>query len=393
VGANPKRSGGAAAGAVRGARLDRYANNSSAPPSPGGGRDHWYGLRAALWRRSSLPRVRKCGRCRRSAGGVVVRASEGRAGFAGLVTCGSVWVCPVCSRKVAARRALEVGALVAAAVSEGLTVVLVTLTLRHRLGQRLAVLWDAVSVCWGRVTSGRAWVAGKASVGLVGFVRSAEVTVGAVNGWHPHTHALMVMRGDVTDSELHAFTSGLFDRWADHAVRLGLARPLAVAQDVRRVTSADIAATTEYLTKVHKDADVSRIGLELAYSQSKKARTAHSTRSMWEVLEGAVSLGLASDVRLWREWEATSKGRRALSWSKGMRERFALGAEQTDEEIAAEELGSSSDDLLCITAEGWDALARFRPELIPQILNVVEAGGFGALAAFLVENGIPWEAC
>jgi hypothetical protein len=112
---------------------------------------------------------------------------------------------------------------------------------------------------------------------------------------------------------------------------------------------------------------------------------------MWEVLEGAVTLGLAADVGVWREFETASKGRRALVWSRGLRERFALAPEQSDEDIAAEELGSAEDTLVTITAEGWDVLARFRPALIPQILSVTEAGGWPALAHFLTENGIPWE--
>jgi Replication protein len=370
--------------------LGKYANNPSTAGHRAEARERWYGLRAALWTRSSLPRVRKCGRCRRTAGGVGVRLSDGVAGLAGLVTCGSVWVCPVCSRKIAARRALEVGSVVAAAVSEGFTVVLVTLTLRHRMGQPLGPLWDAVSDCWEAATKGRPWRASAASLGLVGFTRSAEVTYGS-NGWHPHTHALLIMRAGVTDAELEQSIGGLIDRWGARAVWRGLAAPLPGVQDWRRVASSDVATVTEYLSKTHKDVDPSTIGLELTHTQSKSARTAYSTRSMWEVLEGAVTLGLAADVGVWREFETASKGRRALVWSRGLRERFALAPEQSDEDIAAEELGSAEDTLVTITAEGWDVLARFRPALIPQILSVTEAGGWPALAHFLTENGIPWE--
>jgi hypothetical protein len=235
------------------------------------------------------------------------------------------------------------------------------------------------------------WRKDREAVGLIGYTRAAEVTYGS-NGWHPHTHALLIMRAGVTDSELERVCGDLIDRWSARAVWRGLAAPLPGVQDWRRVSSSDVATVTEYLSKTHKDVDPATIGLELTYTQSKTARTIYSTRSMWDVLEGAVTLGTAADVRVWQEWERTSKGRRALVWSRGLRERFALAPEQSDDEIAAEELGSDEDTLVTITAEGWDLLARYRPHLIPQILSVTESGGWAALAAFLSENGIPWEA-
>lgn len=367
--------------------LDRSANNSPTPGQRASNRERFYGLRAALWKRSTLPRVRQCGCTRRTRGGVGVRLRDGVGGFAGLVTCGSVWVCPVCSRKIAARRALEVGAVVAAAVAEGYTVVFVTLTLRHHLGQSLAGLWDAVSRCWGHVSHGRPWDSLRASTGLVGYMRAAEVTVGA-NGWHPHTHVLLIMRGGMTDDEITQACRTIIGRWTDHAVSIGLDSPADVGQDWSRVSPNDVATVAEYMSKTSKDADPTSIGLELTWTHSKAARTAFSTRSMWEVLESAVEVGEASDVALWQEWERSSKGRRALSWSRGLRERFGLGAEQSDEDVAAEELGTVEDTLVWITPAGWAELVRHRAVLIPKILNAVEGGGFVGLLDFLRTHGI-----
>lgn len=367
--------------------LERSANNSSTPGQRASNRERFYNLRAALWKRSTLPRVRQCGCARRTRGGVGVRLRDGVGGFAGLVTCGSVWVCPVCSRKIAARRALEVGAVVAAAVAEGRTVVLLTLTLRHHLGQPLEGLWDAVSRCWAHATTGRPWDALRASTGLVGYTRAAEVTVG-VNGWHPHTHALLIMRGGMTDADIEQAARVIIDRWTARAVSMGLDSPADVGQDARRVSPEDVAAVAEYMSKTHKDVDPSSIGLELTWTQSKTARTAFSTRSMWEVLESAVEVGEASDVALWQEWERSSKGRRALSWSKGLRQLYGLGVEQADEDVAAEELGTVEDTLVWITPAGWTDVVRYRPALIPQILNAVEGGGFVGLVDFLRTHGI-----
>ena len=71
-------------------------------------------LRHRLRRLSTLKRVRKCGYCTAGAegGGPGLRLTANPkggniAGFSGLATCGSVWACPVCSAKIATRRAEE----------------------------------------------------------------------------------------------------------------------------------------------------------------------------------------------------------------------------------------------------------------------------------------------
>lgn len=368
--------------------LERYANNPASAGQRALARERWYGLRTALATRSTLPRVRKCGRCRR-APKVGVRCTDQNAGYSGLVTCGSIWVCPVCSRKIAAKRAVEVGHVVASAVAQGFTVVFLTKTLSHHDGQPLAVTWDAVRDCWDSIIKNRWWAEAKADVGLVGTIRNAEVTHG-VNGFHPHTHALLIMRGDVTNAELAEFVAGIDERWASKAVALGLDLPLAVGQDYRRLTPDEVADVAEYMGKGHKEFDAGKIGLELTSTQSKQARSAHATRSMWEVLEGAVERGEVADVKTWQEFERVSKGRRSLLWSRGLRERFGLGAEISDEDIAAEEIGTEDDTVLYITNAGWSKMIRERPDLIPQVLDVVEHGGFPALAMFLDFHCIEW---
>lgn len=379
-----------AGGGSEEARLDNYANNSALAGQRASARERWYGLREQLWTRSTLPRVRKCGRVRRLST-VGVRSTGGRAGFSGLVSCGSVWVCPVCSRKIAAARAVEVGCVVATAVSQGFTVVLLTKTLSHHAGQPLAVTWQAVSTCWDSITKNKWYREAKVSMGLVGSIRNAECTHG-VNGFHPHTHALLIMRGDVTEIELADFIAGIDARWASTAVALGLDPPLPVGQDYQRVTAESVAKVSDYLSKAHKEIDVGVIGLELTHTQSKTARTAHSTRSMWEVLESALLRGEVADVKVWQEFERVSKGRRSLVWSRGLRERFGLGAELSDEELAAEELGCEDDTVLYITAKGWDSIIKYKPHVIPQILETLEGGGFPALAMFLDFHNIEWEA-
>ena len=132
------------------APLENNANNSTPPltsafPASEEGPEGWgslrdrrYALRTLLWDVSALHRLRGCGRGRRAAV-VGVRYSPGiGAGFSGLVTCGSVWACPVCSAKILARRSLELGAGLLAWEAAGGRLVMGTLTMRHHRGHRLA---------------------------------------------------------------------------------------------------------------------------------------------------------------------------------------------------------------------------------------------------------------
>jgi hypothetical protein len=65
-------------------------------------------------------------------------------------------------------------------------VVLLTLTLRHALGQSLFFLLGVVTYAWRPVSSGGGFAKLAAEFGIVGWIRSLEITWSRVNGWHPH---------------------------------------------------------------------------------------------------------------------------------------------------------------------------------------------------------------
>jgi hypothetical protein len=366
-------------------RLDNYANKYS-PPGQGTAREARYVARAALWKASSLSRCRKCGRVSRHVSGEVgVRARDGHAGFSGLVTCGSVWVCPVCSQKIMSRRSLEIGALVAAAGSEGVPVAFCTLTMRHHRGQSLVQLWDALSKAWKASTNGKYWQAQKASAGLVGFVRVVEVTYG-VNGWHVHVHCLMIGTGLGTESGLDGLMVPFWQRWSRSLQRAGLAAPSPAASDWQ-IVGHHLEGTPlgEYLTKGAGAAGA--IGAELTQTQSKVARAVHKTEAHWSLLTHGPVNGEVEGLRLWREWEKGSKGRRQIAWSRGLRERFGIIADKTDDDIVREELGTVDDTVVYITRRGWEHLVR-TPALIAQLLTAAETLTPYQLSQWLWDQGI-----
>lgn len=359
--------------------LENYAD--SAPPPLSGPRARRYGRRALLWRESSLERVRKCGRVRR-ADLVGVRTGATGAGFWGLCSCGSPWSCPVCNAKIMARRSLELGLGIAAWQGGGTTppgaVLFSTFTLSHHAGQSLAELWDGLLAAWRSMTKGKAWSTRRETLGLRGWVRVVEVTHGR-NGWHVHLHCLFFVAGSVTADVADDFGGWAAARWSRAVVRQGLAAPRAVGQHTRLVRGPADADLAAYLAKA------TDLGLEMTASQSKRARSAHSTRPAWDLLSDVVDLGDADALALWHQWERGSLNRRQMTWSKGLRrELLGQAQEQTDEEIAAEAAGDT--DLVLITADGWDVVVA-SPDLQPRILAAAETSP-ADLRRLLIRHGV-----
>jgi hypothetical protein len=311
------------------------------------------GAQSLLWRESSLPRVRSC--CAHGVlpgGDVTVRASgagaDRRAGFGGLATCGSVWACPVCAQKIAARRVEELIAAAAAWVALGGSLALLTLTMRHRKGQALGELWDSLGAAWHGATSGRAWESDHASHGApitrrvvsgsragervtetrVGFVRTVEATVGEA-GWHLHVHALLFVSGESTPLSVRRLGRSMFGRWSAVLVARGLDAPTdRRGQSCELIPGSDSADVGRYLVKA--------AAWEVGGGAGKAARG--TNRTPFQLLADVGSEGLADDLDLWHEWEAASHGRRQVGWSTGLRDFLELGDSASDDEIAAETL-------------------------------------------------------
>jgi len=372
--------------------------------------------RYTLWDESRLRRLKNCGRVAVAGGGVTIRASgsggDRRAGFAGLSTCGSVWSCPVCSAKVLAHRADELGRALGAWSQSGGRVVMVTLTMRHRAWQRLSSLWDAVGYAWGSVTSGAAWEDLQAAHGVLqertvtrgsrkgqivieprlGWVRVVEVTNGA-NGWHVHVHAALLVDDTVTAEQADQIGCAMFQRWRDALVRKGFEAPLARSGGLDvKVWNGETGVLGDYFAKntytgSSEKAGCSDAALEIAGGAFKKGRG--ENRTPFQVLADVVGLGDAEDLALWHEWEAASRGRRQMTWSVGLRDRLLPDeADLTDEQIAEQDAGG--DDLVRLTSPGLRRLVGLRVHR--QVLDAAEHDDGGAqLRRVLDAYGIGWK--
>ena len=367
--------------------LGNNANKVSPPLSEDQKRQQRRGkrhqMRQTLWGESSLPRCRKCGRTRRG-DDVQVKGNGSRVGFAGVVTCGSVWVCPVCNAKIQHQRAQELTTAIAMwMVGSGGRVAFVTLTMRHERADGLGEHWDRLQDSWKKVQMARIWKKWQERLGACGSVRAVEVTDGK-NGWHVHLHVLLFIQS-LDDKKLLDFESWLSRKWVSAVRSFGGDATEANGVDVRAMESFSDERLAKYLSKA---TDHVSLGMELTHTQGKTARKSHSTFPHWQHLSDIRDVGDAEALARWTEFEQASKGRRALTWSRGLRKLLlAQDVEKTDEEIAEESAGDET--LLTIPGEAWDALVADRPQIMPMILSAAEKGS-QALRDFCDQNRISY---
>lgn len=346
----------------------------------------------------------------------VRRTSDGVVGYAGLATCGRVWLCPVCNAKIMAARSLEVGLTLAWAESQGLQLVWGSLTLHHTYESELDELFRIQTDAWRRVVNSMSWrnkdatkrVAHvhKKSCGIsdgktcervydqidtgdngrVGYIRATELNIGP-NGWHPHFHPLILVRGSTSEAE--AIARNTVDLWTDRVRAAGGRADHNDAQQLRVVEADSIyRELSGYITKATYDR--SALAFELLWSQGKVGRgRPRETLSHWSLLVG-IAQGLADHVERWEELEAATPGRRMVVWSRGLRDFAGVGLERTDEDLAAEEVGSDNDTVCFITADGWRRI-RDEPAIQAKLLGVLEHGGWVGLRIVLDAFGIEYE--
>lgn len=244
--------------------------------------------------------------------------------YGNLMTCGSVWHCPICAGKISERRRSELVDAVSTWTGQGGQVRLLTLTVPHYSHQKLQVVLNGLSAALRRLTNSREWKTLVESIGLYGRIRSLEVTYGQ-NGWHPHFHLLLFTYKPFDLVELQG---QILHLWKTACLRSSL--PVPNHHGVK-VDNGELAA--QY---------VGKWGLEheMTKGHIKKSREGYSPFDLLRLHLGVAAPGRFLDddpsraAQLFREYAKCFKGKRQLVWSKGLRLDLLTTEEQTDEEIA-----------------------------------------------------------
>ena len=366
-------------------------------------------LRRRLAGVSTNDRVKVCGKPGgREDGSVTLRLSEQPgegcgettrvAGFGGLFSCGNVWLCPVCSVKIASKRAEQIEQVVGWYVERGGTADLTTLTMRHHKGDRLKSCWDAISDAWSAVTTAREYRKEQKRLDCAGFIRAVEVTVGP-NGWHVHVHAIFVYRSWPLMVEREERAHAMFERWSAGLVGSGFQAPDRDKHglDVKHLDWARLEGKTFESIKAISEYVAKGLAMEATLGAQKEAK--NGNRTTMQLLRDAVTprcieLGDGELVEtldrtalaLWEEYERAAKGKKQLTWSKELRElRNTLdGDDQSDEEIAETEI--DGETVAVLPRQSYE---RIEPK-VASLLATAEHGGREAAQAWLNDAGIEW---
>lgn len=324
--------------------------------------------------RSLLPeqRVCLCFRGRIQANVDLMRSKEGKVHYKGLIICGSIWVCPVCASKISERRRLELVEAVNRAKSPGfdeqpfMRVYLLTLTAPHHHGDDLKTLLDMFTNARRLLRNRKDFKKWAAEIGLQGSVRALETTHG-FNSWHNHTHELLFCQDPCDGRARVPDARDILPAWQKACIDAGLNMPnehgLIIDMGDKAAKYASKWGIEDELTKAH----------------IKKGRDG-DRKSPFDLLREVLNNGCVQSAKLFREYAGEFKGRKQLSWSKGLRSLLALDVELTDEEIAAQ-IEEGSFLLGSLTPEQWKVVlsANKRGEL----LEVAKTSGLAGVLKFI----------
>lgn len=324
-------------------------------------------------------RVVRCGIAvlKQEAGVQVYRAlASARAHFGGIVQCGSVWHCPVCARKIAARRRAELEAATGRAVDSGGVVGLLTLTVPHAASEACKEVLQRLQRLFHRLSTGKASAKFRDRFHVAGQVRAVEFTVG-MNGWHPHIHSLVFCERPV---DWEVVGEALFCRWQAAARNeFGWTLP-RVSLDLRGGEAAG-----QYVGKWGVEG-------ELAGGVLKSAR--HGSRTPFGLLRdfsdpeldrpsrmeaGEKFVGFATAVSRMEDGRINST--RQLVWSRGLKARYGI-AELSDEDIA-EQHEEPAVLLGCLSYTQWLRVVRQPYDARIVLLSLASLGTWDEVCRFV----------
>lgn len=285
-----------------------------------------------------------------------------KAFYTGLMSCGSVWHCPVCASKVSERRRTELQGALMSAAALGWKVHFVTLTVPHGIGDDLSKMKELQQKALQRMNSGKNRLKNlfeRQGVDCHGFIRAYEITHGKANGFHPHFHILLFTSQNITHDQVRQIYGSA---WQRHCVNVGLPSP-----------SEKHGCTVQGGTKAAKY--VTKWGIEDEMTKANTKVTKRKGKTPFGLLRAVLDQDDADyppeyAAGLFRVYAKCMAGSRQLYWSNGLRAKLAMAPEMTDEQVAEKITDEVSVHLATITTEQWRSIRKAKAE--SKILDVAE---------------------
>lgn len=302
---------------------------------------------------------------------VVHKHNTASPSFRNLMTCNSIWHCPVCAAKITEQRRIELSDALA---NTRLTPVLITYTFSHHMGMNLDGILGGMLEAFRRFKTGRSWQGITYGFNWIGSVRALEVTHGQ-NGWHPHTHELVFLNQQLDAIEQARLWQILSERWQAVLGAQGLTATREIGLDIRTGDKA----VGDYVVKG------SKWGLEHEVTKSAAKNGRHNGRTPFAILLD-YGAGDEASGRLFMQYAQAFKGRNQLVWSRGLRDRLGLGAEKTDAELAEDQVSELDRLLARLTLDEWKAI--YYSDNRAELLDIASTGKPELIEEWLISRGI-----
>lgn len=251
--------------------------------------------------------------------------------FVGLQTCALPWLCPICSPKIAERRANEIRQAMGQCLTQGGQVLMPTFTIPHGRQDRLSGTLNLIKDALRWMARHRQYKQLQERLGVQGRIIATEINHGEANGWHPHFHELWFFEGSCVDAA--QLEEDLYHLWKAACLRYDLGEP----SRKHGVVVQDGSHAASYVSKMG-DSEWT-LADEMAKSNAKNGR--RSNRSFWQLIdchmdENATTQHRNRAKQLIIEYAEATKGKKVLTWTPGLKKRYAV-TEMTDEELAAQQ--------------------------------------------------------
>ena len=306
------------------------------------------------------------------------RNGNKRAGACGVIMCGRVWTCPVCSYKIANQRNDDLVNTFRVWKEKHGTLLFITFTLSHSKTMPLDKVWRGLDQSWKYMLNGKAWNNFSIQYGAYGFVRATELTHGS-NGWHTHYHtALFVEKGFDSEKNIKEIREYLSNRWITALGKNGFSASASIGVDLRRTYSD--SGLSRYLNKFANE--ITKGQVKTAKKQNRTPFAILQDIKDSKDFEGAKT---QSDLSLWWEFERVSKGKRQLVISKKVRSLVALTPinDIEDDYIIA------PVNVLTISSNNWVYLKQRK--LLSEFYNLLETTDFASVLFWLSDNQIAYR--
>lgn len=303
----------------------------------------------------------------------LVKTKQKTLAFKNVARCGLVWRCPICSFKIVAERQSQLMDYVKAHYANDCKIGFVTLTIRHKLKDKLKDTLHKLNDNYRRIQQTRDFR--KFKNHLIGQVKALELTYSNSNGWHPHLHILYFYKKETTNDIINRYQSRLINQWVKFRDNNSLKR----SQDFKIAYDNDIV---EYMSKWHVVKEVTAQNIKKSKGLTPFSMLRKLALDDYENLKQKRHL-----INLYRDYTEALKGKARLFISSSIKKQYQQVNDKTDEQIITD---VDVDELLLkINFIIWHQITKKRLE--PYLINAYKESGLKGFYSLLERCKIDFD--